>query len=183
MFSLIRLMPAQDVKSACESDFDRDYPKESFDVDDPDNSPVESVLCYCCGMIHESGLFGFQLDFGDGERFDLPIKPELSILLAQFDQLVSLLRDDIGEAEVDFYEQGYEMAIQFSRFENCINVHAQSKVNRRMFQRQVSHEEMSKTVSRFLLEFLSAVGLLTPSILGEPAFEQWFRQMLLRPAS
>jgi hypothetical protein len=101
---------------------------------------------------------------------------------AQFAQLVYPLRHDIEEAKGHFFEQGYEFTIQFCKSENCINVHSQSEAKRLMFQQQVSHEEMNKSVSRFLLEFLSAVGLLTPSVLREPAFEQWFKQILFRPA-
>lgn len=181
MFSFIQSTPVLGVFDIGTSDFDKDYPKESFAIDDPDNSPVESVLYYCCGVIHESGCFRFRLDAGV-EHIDVPIKPELSILLAQFGKLVSFLRDEVRETKVDFYEQGYEMEIQLSKYENSVSVLVQYKVDRRTFQRQVSHEEMSASVSRFLLGFLTAVGHLTPTILREPAFERWFSETLLTPA-
>ena len=181
MFSLIQLKPASGVFDIGASDFARDYPIEGFDIDDPDNSPVESVLYYCCGVIQESRLFEFCLDAGD-EYIDLRIKPELSILLAELSKLISLLRGDILEAEVDFYEQAREIIIQFSKSDNSIRIHVESKVDGRTFQRQVSHEEMSASVGRFLLSFLTAVKILTPAILREPAFERWFSEMLLTPA-
>jgi hypothetical protein len=59
MFELNSNAPPRGAYDIESSTFDRDYPKGSFSFDDPNNNPIESVLCYSCGIIDESGLYRF----------------------------------------------------------------------------------------------------------------------------
>jgi hypothetical protein len=158
--------------------FDKDYPKESFDLNDPDNSPIESVLYYCCGIVDECGLFYFGLDCF-GHQIQLPIKPELSILLGQIDELISFLRSNSKECStVDFFEQGYEIKLLFTRAGNNVDVRIELKNNNRLIQGQLEQGMLSVSICRLLLTFIHAVGMLIPSVLNEPAFVKWFTRIV-----
>jgi hypothetical protein len=153
---------------------DRDYPKESFDISDPDNGPIESVLYYCCAIIQESGAYRFAIS-GVGLDLTLPVKPEMCILLEQLEGLVCFLRSDSQPSiAVRFFEQGCRITMFLSRSITGIDVRIELHDEERVVEGEMGLEALRVQTSRFLLGFLQAVATLIPAMLAEPAFVKWF---------
>jgi hypothetical protein len=161
------------------SEFDKSFPKESFDFNDPDNVPVESVLVYCCGILHESKMFRFSLRCAE-YCLDLPVDCEFQILLSQLDKLVGFLRQPTEqEVVIDLFEQGCEYTIVFSRSRSLIDVAIQSKNCRESARCQLHQAELALSVAQLLLSFIRGVSILVPEMLKEAAFEIWFTRLMV----
>ncbi|MES2793058.1 MAG: hypothetical protein V4719_25830 [Planctomycetota bacterium] len=179
MFVLHQLQQIPVNWNVLRSEFDNSYPKESFDFNDPNNIPVESVLVYCCGILHESKMFCFTLQFAE-YCLDLPVDCELQILLSQLDKLVGFLRQPTEqEVVVDLYEQGCEYKIIFSRSSGLIRVAVDSRERQESVKCQVRETELALSVAQLLLSFIRGVSILVPEMLKEAAFETWFTRLMV----
>lgn len=150
---------------------------DPFSDDDPNTYPVKNALLYCCGMIHRSERYDFSLNLKD-ISIPLPVDCEMYILLNQLDNVLSLLRNERDSAEIDFFEQGYTFQVCLSRTDNNVQIRVEEPPKIRTV--QVYEGELAESFSRFLLKFLAAVVDVVPSMMKEPAFEKWFREILLR---
>lgn len=148
-----------------------------FSDDDPNTYPVKNALLYCFEMIHRSERYDFSLNLKD-ISIPLPVNCELYILLNQLENVLSLLRNERDRAEIDFFEQGYTFHVYLSKTDNNVQIRVEEPPKTRTV--QVYEGELAESFSRFLLEFLAAVVDVVPLMMKEPAFEKWFREILLR---
>lgn len=161
------------------SEFDKSYPKDSFDTKDPNNCPVESILRYCCGILDESRSFAFSLE-GFESTIRLPVCPELSIVLSQLGDVVAPLRGHVQEASIDLFEQGYEIEVQFRRTEvlHSVSIDATWKNSHESFRQTTSLTALRAAIARLIVDFTSAVTIVAPSAVKEPAFAEWLGELL-----
>lgn len=104
MFELQRVI-SREGRTIGKSELAHDYPKESFLLGDPDNSPIESILYYSSCLISETKSYSFCIVLEEF-RVSLPIKPELSILLGQIGLIATFLRTSAPEPIiVDFFNK------------------------------------------------------------------------------
>ena len=179
MFSLVTIS-SKKIHSIDEFEFVQNYPKDSFDLNDPSNSPIESVLYYCSGIINESRNYSFCINLGGG-NISLPIKPEMSILLEQIAKIMSFLRSNYTNSLiVDFFEQGYEIIITLEKLEKSVDVHLTGKDPEIILTEIIPIDLFVSSICRFVLDFISAVSIIDLSILHEPAFVKWFSQVSIR---
>jgi hypothetical protein len=179
MFELTRTEKPLTTWGIDQSEFDKSYPKESFSPEDPDNVPVDSVLLYCCGILHESGLFKFTLD-SCGLRTELEIYTEMDILLEQIASLTDFLRSETQDwFSIVFFEQGCEFSINFTRNEgDSVAISIPWKKDQPAFEGRYTISELRSHASRFILSFIHAVSLLIPCALEEWGFREWTSRLI-----
>lgn len=182
MFTLVRSCELHTPPNARMFDFDASYPKESFRYDDPENSPMESILYYCSGIINESNMYNFSLNCV-GYKKELLIRPELSIVLEQTAQVFHFLRDrSCGNTQIHLFEQACEMLITLERQDdNRILVTILDKTQLIKTSGIITEQPFTISMCHFVVDFISALSCLIPEVLTEMAFLQWFKSIAIVP--
>lgn len=178
MFSLVEKCPSKNNSwtPSC-VEFDQEWQGEDpFGENDPDTNPVVNLMIYFCGMIHRSERYEFSLNLEDAHK-RLPIDCEMLLLLEQLDDVLSFLRHERDLTELVFCEQEIMFRVYFSRTENAVHVRVKEPTGECIL--HVDSGKLARSFSELLLAIFAAITDVVPLTLKQPAFEKWFRKVLL----
>jgi len=168
------------INEPCESDDEYNFKLEEVET-------IEDLLPEICDQLENSNLVKFRVE-GFGELpWSVDVSTDLMIVIEQISDLLKFL--DTSEAStgyLDFYEQGIEKRVIFTKVGNLVNINCQPllainespNVNQPAWGQNIAEEPIDKKaikimISNLIITFVSIASELCPTLTNHKCFQEW----------
>lgn len=136
---------------------------------------VVSAIMDLCDILEETGIFQFQVSGFGQERWPVDIRTDLSTILEQIPETMYSISTGNYPFELDFYEQGIERLLIFTKTAQLIEVSCYSRTFWSPNPQSIFLKEADilSQLCELKYSFVQAVKIVCPKLASSELFSIW----------